>query len=81
MSRSFEERAATHGGEQYQHQRNETGWVTGPYAGHDPRNAGFDPAPHPFNNGYNHVPEANLEMRRPFCGMTQSRTQKVKSSP
>eukprot|EP00658_Telonema_sp_P-2_P014390 TRINITY_DN15471_c0_g1_i10.p1 TRINITY_DN15471_c0_g1~~TRINITY_DN15471_c0_g1_i10.p1 ORF type:complete len:191 (+),score=43.28 TRINITY_DN15471_c0_g1_i10:149-721(+) len=29
-----------------------------------------------FNGGYRQVPESNVELRRPFCGMTSSRTEK-----
>merc|ERR1711998_101324 len=73
---TFAARGTEHGNDFYNHRPNEVGFTTGPYAGPDARHSGFDPAPHFFNSGYNQVPEAGIELRRPFCGMTTSRTQK-----
>jgi hypothetical protein len=75
---SFAARAGEHGGSFYNHRPNEVGWTSGPYSGHDARHSGFNPGSHFFNSGYHQNPESNIELRRPFCGMTQSRTQKVR---
>jgi len=75
-SSEFAARAGEHGGSFYNHRASETGWTSGPYSGHDSRHAGFNPGPHHFNSGYHQTPEHNVELRRPFCGMTQTRTQK-----
>jgi len=75
-SSEFAGRAGEHGGSFYNHRPNEVGWTSGPYAGHDARHSGFNPGSHFFNSGYHQNPESNIELRRPFCGMTQSRTQK-----
>merc|ERR1712166_889418 len=73
---AYEARIGEIGGSHYNHRPVETGWVSGPYGGHDPRHGGVHPGPHEFNAGYNHIPEKNVELRRPFCGMTPTRTQK-----
>merc|ERR1711865_870728 len=75
-SSEFAARAGEHGGSFYNHRPNEVGWTSGPYSGHDARHSGFNPGSHFFNSGYHQNPESNIELRRPFCGMTQSRTQK-----
>merc|ERR1712195_175929 len=73
-SSEFAARAGEHGGSFYNHRPNEVGWTSGPYSGHDARHSGFNPGSHHFNSGYHQSPESNVELRRPFCGMTQLAT-------